>query len=66
MRHGDAIEKCNTCGHDVVAIGLLVDGSDLQMFSCDNCDKRSWRRAGLDIDLADALGEFETHAGRRR
>lgn len=65
MGHPNA-KKCQACGEDVVAIGLLVDGSDLQMFSCDNCDVRSWRRGGRDIDLGVALGEFEEHAGRRR
>ena len=65
MGHPNA-QQCQDCGHDLVEINLLVDGSDLQMFSCDNCDKRSWRRGGVVIDLAEALGEFEQHAGRRR
>ncbi len=65
MGHPNA-QQCHDCGHDLVEIGLLVDGSNLQMFSCDHCDKRSWRRGGVVIDLADALGEFEQHAGRRR
>ncbi len=57
---------CRNCANEIVSIGLLVDGSDLQMFSCATCDTRSWQRAGSDIDLAAALSEFETHAGRRR
>lgn len=65
MSQGET-RQCTQCSHEVVAISLLVDGSDLQMFSCDNCDTRMWQRAGVDINLADALGEFETHAGRRR
>lgn len=64
MGHPNA-HTCDDCGQDLVEIGLLVDGSNLQMFSCDQCDKRSWRRGGMVIDLADALGEFEQHSGRR-
>ncbi len=65
MGHPNA-KTCRNCNSDLVSIGLLVDGSDLEMMSCDGCDLRSWRRAGIEIDLSDALGEFEVHAGRQR
>lgn len=45
---------------------MLVDGNNLVMTSCANCDIRQWSRAGEQIDLSEALVEVGEHAGRRR
>ncbi len=57
--------RCETCGHEIVTIGVLVDGADLEMYSCDNCDTRTWQRKGVAIDLADVLDEVGEQVGRR-
>lgn len=59
-------ERCATCGHQAVAISMHVDGTDLVMRSCDNCDTRTWALGGAPIELDTALDEVGLRAGRRR
>lgn len=59
-------EECPTCGHELVVIAITVDNNELEMSSCQTCDTRSWNHAGQPVDLAFALGEVGTHAGRQR
>ncbi len=60
------IERCATCGNEAVAIAMHVDGTDLVMRSCDNCDTRTWSLGGAPIELGNALEQVGLHAGRRR
>jgi transcription elongation factor Elf1 len=59
-------DKCTVCGHEVVAITLMVDGNEMAMNSCENCDTRSWNLGGAPIDLKLVLEQVGTHSGRRR
>jgi len=59
-------DPCPACGKDLVRLKMLVDGNNLVMTSCANCDIRQWSRAGRQIDLGEALVEVGEHAGRRR
>ncbi|MEM7272301.1 MAG: hypothetical protein AAF547_04405 [Actinomycetota bacterium] len=61
---GDAV-VCESCGAEVSAIRIEVDGRTLLMQSCDICDTRSWHLAGERIDLQEALHQVGEHAGRR-
>lgn len=45
---------------------MHVDGTDLVMRSCDNCDTRTWALGGAPIELDTALDEVGLRAGRRR
>jgi transcription elongation factor Elf1 len=59
-------DKCTVCGHEVVSITLMVDGNEMAMNSCENCDTRSWNLGGAPIDLKLVLEQVGTHSGRRR
>lgn len=59
-------EQCPTCRKDLVSLKMMVDGNQLVMTSCANCDTRRWSREGKSIDLGQALEEVGEHAGRRR
>lgn len=59
-------DRCPACKKDLVRVKMLVDGNNLVMTSCANCDIRQWSRAGEQIDLSEALVEVGEHAGRRR
>ncbi len=56
---GDVIDLCQDCDHELTTIEIPVDGNNLLMHSCDRCDKRWWKLAGEQIDLADALIEVK-------
>lgn len=61
-----AAEKCRACEYPLVAITMMVDGNELRMHSCDNCDTRSWNLGGAPIDLELVLQQVGEHSGRRR
>ncbi|MEZ5341734.1 MAG: hypothetical protein R2706_09835 [Acidimicrobiales bacterium] len=57
---------CGKCAKELVSIAIKVDGRDLVMYSCQNCDTRTWSLAGESIALATALEQVGEHSGRRR
>lgn len=59
-------EPCPRCGTELVVIGLLVDGSNLLMRSCDTCDTRTWQLGPQPVDLDTALDEVGHVSGRQR
>ncbi len=58
--------RCPACEIELVTIRMVVDGNDLVMESCEQCDERRWHLAGSEIDLEEALAQVGEHAGRRR
>ncbi len=59
-------EQCERCATELVTISIVVDGNDLEMYSCTTCDTRAWSHGGKPVDLAFALSEVGLHAGRQR
>lgn len=59
-------ENCVGCGQVVVEINLLIDGEDLTMRSCSNCDHRSWHRGGTQVDLGGILADLSSSPTRYR
>lgn len=59
-------EPCVGCGQEVVEINLLIDGEDLTMRSCSNCDHRSWHRGGAQVDLGGILADLSSTPTRYR
>lgn len=58
--------ECAKCGHEVVEIGLTIDGSRLVMCSCANCDTRSWHRDGENVELDGVLADLSAVPTRYR
>ena len=48
---------CGTCGADsVIQIELkLFDGTEVDFFSCHQCESRWWNRDGEDLELGSVL-----------
>lgn len=64
--HGPPPEPCPTCGHELVVIGLVVDGTNLVMRSCATCDVRTWQLGREPVDVGTVLEAVGQGAGRRR
>ncbi len=60
------MNRCTTCGHEVVEIGLNVDGSRLVMRSCSVCDSRSWHRDGESVAIDGVLHDISSVPTRYR
>jgi len=58
--------RCGGCGEAVVEINLLIDGEELTMRSCSNCDNRSWHRGGAPVDLGGILADLSSSPTRYR
>ncbi|MEM7339374.1 MAG: hypothetical protein AAF467_12050 [Actinomycetota bacterium] len=58
--------RCERCQGELVSIQMMVDGDDLVMESCKECDTRRWHLAGHQIDLHQALARVGERARRRR
>jgi len=57
---------CSGCGQSVVEINLLIDGEELTMRSCSNCDTRSWHRGGAPVQLGGILADLSSSPTRYR
>ncbi|HNI34222.1 MAG TPA: hypothetical protein PLV93_02420 [Microthrixaceae bacterium] len=57
---------CAACGEIVVEINLLIDGEDLTMRSCSQCDTRSWHRGGAPVELGGILADLSSSPTRYR
>jgi hypothetical protein len=55
-----------TCGEELVRIDLLIDGEELTMCSCSNCDRRSWHRGGEEVALDGVLADLSSVPTRYR
>lgn len=60
------MNRCTACGHELVEIGLTVDGSRLVMRSCSVCDTRSWHRDGEAIAIDGVLHDISSVPTRYR
>lgn len=60
------MSSCTLCRHELVEIGLTIDGSRLVMRSCSNCDSRSWHRDGEDVALDGVLTDLSSVPTRYR
>ena len=58
--------RCGGCGDTVVEITLLIDGEELTMRSCSNCDNRSWHRGGAPVELGGILADLSSSPTRYR
>jgi hypothetical protein len=58
-------DKCE-CGDELVRINLLIDGEELTMCSCSNCDRRSWHRGGEQVALDGVLADISSVPTRYR
>ena len=58
-------EHC-ACGDPVVRIDLLIDGEEITMVSCSNCDRRSWHRGGQEVELDGVLADLSSVPTRYR
>ena len=58
-------QRCE-CGDEIVEINLLIDGEEITMCSCSNCDRRSWHRAGEPIELDGILHDLSAAPTRYR
>ncbi len=54
------------CGEELVRIDLLIDGEELTMCSCSNCDRRSWHRGGEEVALDGVLADLSSVPTRYR
>jgi len=54
------------CGDEIVEINLLIDGEEITMCSCSNCDRRSWHRQGEPIELDGILHDLSAAPTRYR
>ncbi|MFN8050818.1 MAG: hypothetical protein U0Q22_05255 [Acidimicrobiales bacterium] len=50
----------------MVEINLLIDGEELTMRSCSNCDNRSWHRGGAPVELGGILADLSSSPTRYR
>jgi hypothetical protein len=62
----DAASTRCTCGEELVRIDLLIDGEELTMCSCSNCDRRSWHRGGEEVALDGVLADLSSVPTRYR
>lgn len=58
--------ECNTCGSEQVEIVMTIDGSELIMRACSNCDHREWRRDGEAVELDGVLHDIRSVPTRYR
>ncbi len=58
-------DRC-ACGDSVVRIDLLIDGEEITMVSCSNCDRRSWHRGGEEVELDGVLADISSVPTRYR
>lgn len=58
--------SCPSCNEPMVEINLLIDGEDLTMRSCSNCDTRSWHRGGAPVELGGVLADLSSSPTRYR
>jgi predicted metal-binding protein len=58
-----SLAVCGTCaGHRVTEITMtLTDGSSVDFTSCHNCETKSWKQAGHELDIASVLGKAQKH-----
>lgn len=57
---------CPACRDELVRINMLIDGEEIIMLSCSNCDRRSWHRAGEEIELGGVLHDLSSVPTRYR
>jgi len=57
---------CDSCGQELVEIGLLIDGSEITMQSCSGCDHRSWHRGTERVELGGVLADLSATPTRYR
>lgn len=57
---------CTTCGNKAVEIAMTIDGAQLLMRSCSNCDTRSWHRDGESVELGGVLTDISAVPTRYR
>lgn len=50
--------RCVDCDTELVEIKLLIDGQDLLMRSCSECDRRSWHQGDDDVQLHGVLADL--------
>jgi hypothetical protein len=62
---GTGTNRCE-CGDEIVEINLLIDGEEITMWSCSNCDRRSWHRQGEPIELDGILHDLSAAPTRYR
>ena len=58
-----ALGTCATCSSTrITAITMtLTDGSLVDFVSCHACETKSWKQAGIDLDIAAVLGKATKH-----
>ena len=59
------VDRCERCGAPTIEIGLLEGDNRLTMYSCSNCDHRTWQRAGRRVAIGEILDSVAS-TGRRR
>ncbi len=54
---------CSTCSSSrITEITMtLTDGSLVDFVSCHNCETKSWKQAGTDLDITTVLGKAQKH-----
>jgi hypothetical protein len=57
---------CDGCGDLLTEINLLIDGENLTMRSCSQCDTRSWHRGDDEVELAGVLADLSATRTRYR
>jgi len=56
QRQGRATDaRCAACGQGVVEVNMLIDGREIDMRSCSNCERRSWHVGGVPMALGEIL-----------
>jgi hypothetical protein len=55
--------SCATCTSTrITEITMtLTDGSAVDFVSCHACETRSWKQAGIDLDITTVLGKAKKH-----
>ena len=58
-----ALATCEACsGTRVTSITMtLTDGSLVDFTSCHGCERKSWKQAGRELDIATVLGKAKKH-----
>ena len=54
---------CGTCTSTrITEITMtLTDGSVVDFVSCHSCETKSWKQAGVDLDITSVLGKAKKH-----
>lgn len=49
---------CRCCGHPAIEIDMQIDGDQLTMRDCSNCETREWMRWGVPTELSTVLADI--------